>query len=96
MIRSRDFTRTSSSSWLNGFGMKSSAPASIAFFFSGPMLEVTMITGSTAVVLALAERLAYRVSVHPRHDHVEQDQIGPLPLDELERLARRTSRSRTV
>ncbi len=39
----------SSSSWLNGFGMKSSAPASIAFVFSCPMLDVTMITGSTAV-----------------------------------------------
>ena len=39
----------SSSSWLNGFSMKSSAPASIARVLSSPMLDVTMITGSTAV-----------------------------------------------
>jgi hypothetical protein len=42
-------TRVSSSWWLNGLGMKSSAPASIAFVFSCPMLEVTMITESTLV-----------------------------------------------
>ena len=38
-----------SASWLKGLGMKSSAPASIAFVFSWPILEVTMITGKTAV-----------------------------------------------
>ena len=41
--------RVSSSSRLNGFGMKSSAPASIAFVFSDPSLAVSMITGSIAV-----------------------------------------------
>ena len=41
--------RVSSSSRLNGFGMKSSAPASIALVFSDPSLAVSMITGSTAV-----------------------------------------------
>src|SRR4029450_1148275 len=34
--------------WLNGLGMKSSAPASIPFTRSRPMLDVTMITGSIA------------------------------------------------
>ena len=41
--------RVSSSSRLNGFVMKSSAPASIAFVFSDPSLAVSMITGSIAV-----------------------------------------------
>ena len=41
--------RVSSSSWLNGFGMKSSAPASIAVVFSDPSLAVSMITGNIAV-----------------------------------------------
>src|SRR5207237_998568 len=48
-MRRSERTRTRSSSWLNGFGMKSSAPASIALFFSAPTLDVTMITGSIAV-----------------------------------------------
>jgi len=41
--------RVSSSSRLNGFVMKSSAPASIDLVFSAPSLAVSMITGSTAV-----------------------------------------------
>ena len=48
-MRRSERTRVSSSPWLNGLGMKSSAPASIASVFSGPMLEVTMITGRSAV-----------------------------------------------
>ena len=61
-MRSSDFTRVSSSPWLNGFGMKSSAPASIASVFSGPMLDVTMITGSSAVS-SFARRV--RQTVYP-------------------------------
>ena len=49
--------RVSSSSRSNGFGMKSSAPASIAFVFSGPSLAVSMITGSTAVSSRSRSRL---------------------------------------
>ena len=41
--------RVRSSSRSNGFGMKSSAPASIAVVFSEPSLAVSMITGRTAV-----------------------------------------------
>ena len=52
-----DRTRVNSSSWLNGFGRKSSAPASIALVFSWPILEVTMITGSTAVSSFARSRL---------------------------------------
>ena len=48
-MRSSDLTLVSSSWWLKGLGMKSSAPASIARVFSCPMLDVIMITGSTAV-----------------------------------------------
>ena len=69
---------------MNGFGMKSSAPAWMAFVFSWPMLDVTMITGSTAVVLIGAKPGADRVAVEARHHHVEQDQVGLVRFDDLE------------
>ena len=84
MIRSSDRTRVSSSLWLNGLGMKSSAPASIAFVFSWPMLDVTMITGSTAVS-SFARSGADRVTVDAGHHHVEEDEVRLSRLDELER-----------
>ena len=67
--------RVRSSSRLNGFMMKSSAPASIAFVFSAPSLAVSMITGNTAVSLVRAKLLADGVAVGLRHHHVEQDEI---------------------
>ena len=47
-------------------------------------------------VLVFAQLLADRVTVHPGHDNVEQDQIGLLSLDELERLRPAMSRDDLV
>ena len=63
--------------------MKSSAPASMAFVFSWPMLEVTMITGSIAVASFRGAR-ANGVAVEAGHHHVQEDQVGIFGLDELE------------
>ena len=79
-------TRTSSSSWLKGFGMKSSGARLDRLLLLGADAGGDHDHGQHGGVLALAERLADRVSVHSRHDDVEQDQIRLLPLDELERL----------
>ena len=71
--------------WSKGLGMKSSAPASIALVFSVPTLDVTMITGSTAVSSLLAEPSAHGVAVQPRHHDVEQDQVRLRRACQLER-----------
>jgi hypothetical protein len=65
--------------------MKSSAPGSIACVFSGPVLDVIMITGSTAVSARPAEPPADRIAVHLRHHHVEEHEVGIRGLDDVER-----------
>ena len=77
---------------MNGFAMKSSAPASIAFVFSGRlMLDVTHDHGQHARWPRRARRLpAHLVAVEPRHEDVEQDEVRLFAdSTQLERLARR-------
>ena len=67
--------------------MKSSAPASIAFVFSGPALAVSMITGSTAVSSLLAEPPADLIAIELRHHDVEENEIRLCGFGELQRGA---------
>ena len=84
----------SSSSWSNGFGMKSSAPASIAFVFSGPIARRDHDHRQHRRLLALAEPPADGVAVRLRHHDVEQDEVRLRRLGELERGAGRRWRRR--
>ena len=68
-------TRASSSAWSNGLVTKSSAPASMARSFSWSPLAVIMTTGRNAVRV-VADAAAHLVAVHPRHQDVEQDEVG--------------------
>jgi hypothetical protein len=83
-MRMSERMRVSNSSRLNGFGMKSSAPAAIAVCFSEPSLAVSMITGSAAVCCCLRSCLQ---TARPSggHRHVEQHEVRPGGYGKLER-----------
>ena len=95
-MRSSDRTRASSSAWSNGLVMKSSAPASIAATFSWSPLAVIITIGRKLRRRVGAQPPADLVAVHPRHDDVEQDEVGRLGGDLARAPPRPSSRPRTA
>ena len=97
LMRSSERTRASSSAWLIGLVRKSSAPASRPFTRSCAGIERRHQHDRQHGVRRVgADRAAHLVAAHAGHHHVEQDQVGPLRRDALQRLGARGGRDRRV